>query len=135
MWHNRAFMEDTTSLEQFEGKFRFTFPYAFKEFLFENNGAKATNVRIQTPTGRRTVTALLDFNAGSSHEDRDSAWEVNRRLRGVLTPRRAAFAKVDRHFLCMERTQRQRSLVVWNYLTQKFEPVELSVDEFLALYA
>lgn len=127
-------MRKTDSLEEFEKKFRFTMPENFKEFLFYNNGASVTGVALPTPAGERFITQLLNFDADDKSVIVSSAWAVNQRLRSILDARHIIVGMCNSHFLCMERDQRQRKLVIWNYLTQKFEPVNLSIEEFLKLF-
>lgn len=131
MWYGHTFVKDPTALEQFEERFRFTMPEQFKDFLFENNAARASDISVTTSVAVRPVTALLDFNTEDHSSTPTSAWAVNKRLRSILGPKRVAFACSNSHYLCMERQYRQRCLVVWNYMTQRFEPVQISVDEFL----
>lgn len=135
MWYAMTPMETTADIQQFEEAFRFSFPSRFREFLALHNGAKATDILFLTPMGERPLTEMLDFRAGNTRCTADSAWEVNRRLRSTLGVRRVAFAKSNRHLICMERVQRNRTIVVWNYITQTFEPITVPLEDFIGLCA
>lgn len=131
MWFNSVFLEDPMALESFEEKFYFKIPEDFKDFLFLNNAATANGVEIQTSACTRTITSLLDFTPEKDYSGKNSAWLTNRRLRGAIGPKAIAFASAGNHYLCMQRNYRERYLAVWNYITQKFEQIQMSPEEFL----
>ena len=133
MWFEPIQMVDTTAIEKFEESFDFRIPVEFREFLYEHNGAQASEIPFPTEKGIRNLTQILDFRVKQENrsDSASCAWDTNLRMRPILTRRRICFGKAGRHLICMERQRRDRKIVVWNHITQKFEPSELSVDEFI----
>lgn len=135
MWYAAAPILDAREIESFESVFRFAFPPGFREFLSQKNGAKASDVVLITAAGPRHVTRILDFRQARASRSADSAWAVNRRLRSTLSARRVVFARSNHHLVCLERVQKTRRIVIWNYITQSFEPVLVPWEAFLEEYA
>lgn len=130
MWFDSVQLQDTKEIEQFEDAFRFLFPPEFRAYLTDLNGARGSQIEIPTTSGYRSVTGILDFRKAYQLEH-NSAWNMNRIMRQIRSEKRVVFGRAGRHLLCMERNRRNRSIVLWNHATQKFEPVTVSVEEFI----
>ena len=130
MWFDQVQLQDPKEIEQFEEAFRFLFPPAFRSYLMELNGARGSQILIPTDLAQRPVTAILDFRKGCQVGS-ESAWNMNRIMRQIRSEKRVVFGRSGRHLLCMERNRRDRNIVLWNHITQKFEPVTVSVEEFI----
>lgn len=133
MWHyiSTVPLPSEELLEAFERKFYFRIPEGLKKFLCACNGGQpvppAPGAAYNTSIGERSIRHLLSFNP----DDAMNAWDVNRKMRETLGPRRIAFAVDNKgDLLCLQRDHKQRSLVMWSFQTFRFENVEICLGEF-----
>ena len=116
-------------LSDFEREFDFKINPDFREFLLDHNNGAPAGVYIPTRTKKRRIHKFLDF---ADHSSSEGAWAVNLRLREEVGEKRIIFG-VDAlgNFLCLERNYRKQKVVLWNHLTDEFEPCLLEIPAFL----
>ena len=128
MWYGASVLS-FAQLNLFEKHFQFTFDPALHTFLLEHNGGSVSPGVFPTAVRERRLVKLLDF---SSQEDKKGAWQINAKHRNLITEKRIIIGTDDKgNYVCVEQDYRHQMIVVWNHLTDSFEPCLWEIPAFL----
>lgn len=108
-----------TAFNSFEQQFHFKIQEPFREFLMDHNNGIPSDGEILTVKGTTRIARFLDF---SGLIQTNSAWEINKRLRPLIGPKRIVVGK-DRsdNYICLERSHKEQYLVIWSHITGEFD--------------
>lgn len=128
MWRNITELQEDM-LQEFEKHFSFLLHGTLHAFLLTHNYGCPSPGRFPTDIKDRKISSLLDFSSKTG--DR-SAWAVNERLRKQIGPQRIIIG-IDSlgNYICVERKYQEQRIVLWNHITNCFEPCQWEISEFL----
>ena len=127
MWVNTCPLT-CSQLSSFEKAFRFTFHHDLQAFLKAHNAGSTTSGIFPTAVRERELVQLFDF---SDQQDKKGAWGINKAHRKALTEKRIIIGTDNLgNYVCVEREHKQQKIVVWNHVTDQFEPCLWDISMF-----
>lgn len=127
MWRNIHLLTDL-EMRHFEEHFAFTVTPPLRQFLIDHNGGYPSSGSFPTVVRERKLEYLLNFADPSSR----GAMEINRRLRKHLGPKMIVIGCDDLgNYVCVQRDYKQQNIVLWNHVTNMYEPCLWDIPTFL----
>jgi len=116
-------------MTEFEKEFDFRFRPDLRTFLCDHNAGKPKSGIFPTSVKERQIRKLYNFADKSS---KNEAWEVNKRMRECLGPKRIAIG-VDTtgNIICVERHYSHQEIKVYNHASREFEDCLLDIPGLL----
>ena len=119
----------SAELTAFEDHFDFRITPVFRTWLLEHNAGFPKNIELPTTKRMREFRRVLDF---SNRTGKLEAWKCTERCRDSLGSTRIPFGfDAGGNFVCLERHYRHQQIVVWNHITDEFEPCLLDIPTFI----
>lgn len=130
MWRNIRPVEEKT-IANFEKEFRFHLEPSLRQFLIDHNNGAPSPGTFTTTIRERRLEQFLDFSDVTSVR---GAWELNRRLRERIGPKRIIIGvDANSNFVCVERDHKQQYIVVWSHVSGCFERCLADIPVFLQI--